>query len=459
MNTSTKILALFLGLNIAYLISPEKISAQPNGISFQVFYDQLSPYGEWVDDPNNGYIWLPDVGSDFTPYSTDGHWIYSDYGWTWVSDYDWGWAPFHYGRWDFDDRYGWFWVPGHEWGPAWVVWKHSDSYYGWAPMRPGISIAMAYGNDYYMPADRWVFVNERYIESPHIHRYYVDRAMNVTIYRNARVINRTYEDRNRHTTYVSGPDREEVQRATGRAVRTVVIRENDRPGQNARRGELQIYRPEVQRNDDHSNHYAPARTVRSEDVRRGTPSERNRGNRGDDQRRNDHPQPSNQQNTNRGDQHQNDNRQPQTQTRTDQNNNHVSQPVQQNNTTPTDNRRTQETRREQQPAQQNANPPEKRERTAQPQQQSQQSQPQQQQTRTAQPQQQQQQQTRTAQPQQQQQQPQQQQTRTAQPQQQQQQQTRTAKPQEHSAKTERRERKAKADEKKTDDTQNDRRRN
>src|ERR1035437_298438 len=285
MKTSTKILTLFLGLNIAYLIAPEKVSAQPNGISFQVFYDQLSPYGQWVDDPNNGYIWLPNVGPDFTPYSSDGHWVYSDYGWTWVSDYDWGWAPFHYGRWDYDDYYGWFWVPGHEWGPAWVVWRHSDNYYGWAPMRPGISITMAYSNDYYVPADRWVFVNERYIESPHIHRYYVERSRNVTIYQNTRVINRTYEDRNRHTTYVSGPDRDEVQRVTGRSVRTVVIRENDQPGQHSRRGELQIYRPEVQKNDDHTKHYAPAKTVRSEDVRsRGNASERNRGNRGDDQR-------------------------------------------------------------------------------------------------------------------------------------------------------------------------------
>jgi len=43
----------------------------------------------------------------------------TDDGMTWVSDYNWGWAPFHYGRWDYNDSYGWFWIPDNEWGPAW----------------------------------------------------------------------------------------------------------------------------------------------------------------------------------------------------------------------------------------------------------------------------------------------------------------------------------------------------
>ena len=122
-----------------------RASAQQPDVSFQVFYDQLSPYGQWIDYPNYGYVWIPDAGSDFAPYSTRGHWIITDYGFTWVSDYDWGWAPFHYGRWDYDNYYGWFWIPDNEWGPAWVSWRRADGYYGWEPMGPGISINISFG--------------------------------------------------------------------------------------------------------------------------------------------------------------------------------------------------------------------------------------------------------------------------------------------------------------------------
>jgi len=68
-------------------------------ITYQTFYDDLSPYGDWIYYPEYGYVWQPDMGPDFRPYSTGGHWVWSDeYEWMWVSDYDWGWAPFHYGR-------------------------------------------------------------------------------------------------------------------------------------------------------------------------------------------------------------------------------------------------------------------------------------------------------------------------------------------------------------------------
>ena len=73
---------------------------------------------------------MPDADEDFQPYSTNGHWVWTDdYEWMWVSDYDWGWAPFHYGRWDNDPYYGWYWVPGYEWSPAWVAWRDGGDYY------------------------------------------------------------------------------------------------------------------------------------------------------------------------------------------------------------------------------------------------------------------------------------------------------------------------------------------
>src|SRR5665647_2087301 len=116
MKSKIKILAILLGLIISSVIFSKQASAQQGNVSFQVFYDELSPYGQWVDDPNYGYIWIPDAGQDFVPYSSNGYWVLSDYGWTWVSDYNWGWAPFHYGRWDFNNYYGWFWIPDNVWG-------------------------------------------------------------------------------------------------------------------------------------------------------------------------------------------------------------------------------------------------------------------------------------------------------------------------------------------------------
>ena len=109
------------------------------------FQASLSPYGQWNTVPEYGNVWTPSVamvGMDFSPYATGGHWVLTEYGWTWVSDYDWGWAPFHYGRWAVAGSYGWCWIPGRVWGPAWVSWRYGGGYAGWAPLPPrGVTIA------------------------------------------------------------------------------------------------------------------------------------------------------------------------------------------------------------------------------------------------------------------------------------------------------------------------------
>lgn len=145
MKRSIKSIVILFVLISASIIVPKQTVAQHTDINFQVFYDELSPYGQWVDYKNYGYVWIPDAGSDFVPYSTNGHWVLSDYGWTWVSDYEWGWAPFHYGRWNYNNYYGWLWIPDNEWGPAWVNWRQADGYFGWSPMEYGISLSMSFG--------------------------------------------------------------------------------------------------------------------------------------------------------------------------------------------------------------------------------------------------------------------------------------------------------------------------
>lgn len=256
MKSKIKLSVIFLAIITSSLFFTGKLSAQQGYVSFQVFYDQLSPYGQWVDYPNYGNVWIPDAGSDFSPYSTRGYWIMTDYGWTWQSDYSWGWAPFHYGRWSFDNYYGWFWVPDYEWGPAWVNWRGSDGYYGWSPMQPGVSLSVSFGMGYNSDYDHWNFVRGRDFGRSNINRYYVSHDDHDRIVRNSTVINNTYIDNSRHTTYVTGPSREDVQRVTGKRVRPVTIQESTKPEQRVRNGNLHIYRPQVTR-DNNTDQKAP----------------------------------------------------------------------------------------------------------------------------------------------------------------------------------------------------------
>jgi hypothetical protein len=231
-------------------------------VSYQSFYDALSPYGQWIDYPQYGYVWMPNVGPDFKPYATNGNWVYTDGGWTWASNYPWGWATFHYGRWFFEDGYGWMWIPGDEWAPAWVSWRQSPGYYGWAPLGPSVSISASAGGGYNPPAHYWCFVPQQYVTSPHVNNYYVSEQQNVTIINNTTVIHNTTIVNNtlNNTTivnnnvtnnrvtvnnYAGGPDPAEVSRVTGTPLRPVALRASNTPGESMAGGGLAIYRPKV----------------------------------------------------------------------------------------------------------------------------------------------------------------------------------------------------------------------
>lgn len=232
-------------------------------VSYQTFYDELSPYGQWIDYPGHGYVWVPDAENDFRPYSTNGHWVWTDnYEWMWVSDYDWGWAPFHYGRWDNDPYYGWFWVPDYEWSPAWVAWRDGGDYYGWAPIRPGINISVNFNiGSYSPPYDFWCFAPRRYIASPYINRYYVDRGRNVTIINQTTIIVNNYRYGNNYG-FRSGPRRIEVERYTGR-INPVRFRQSYSPGRTSFRGnEVTVYRPNIRQ--DNNRNLAPRQFERYE---------------------------------------------------------------------------------------------------------------------------------------------------------------------------------------------------
>src|SRR5665647_2690761 len=269
MKSNIKIIALLLMFSIGTSITPQKVSAQVS-VSFQIFYDNLSPYGYWVDNPDYGYVWVPNVSSGFTPYSTNGYWIFTEDGWTWVSNYAWGWAPFHYGRWFYDSYYGWLWVPGNEWSPGWVIWRRSEGYYGWAPLGPGISIDFAYSPGYNVPYNHWRFVRDRDFGRRDINNYYINSSNNTSILNKSTVINNFREDKTRNVRYNAGPDRTEVERRAGKTFTPLPVKESSRPGENLRKDQLQIYKPQVQKNNANERKPAPSKVVNLKDVRPAT---------------------------------------------------------------------------------------------------------------------------------------------------------------------------------------------
>lgn len=208
-------LSFFLIAAIVSFTPVAKTAAQSVSVSvnFNTFQQELSPYGKWMNNPRFGQVWINnDAG--FKPYYTNGHWEYTNYGWSWESDYDWGWAPFHYGRWEHDPYYGWMWIPGYEWASAWVSWSSYENYYGWAPLGYGININVPFGS---IPYNNWNFIPRRNICDRDLNRYYVSHRQNYN-FRNAVVINNYYNGNRGVGRYVRGPERREVERYTSNRI-------------------------------------------------------------------------------------------------------------------------------------------------------------------------------------------------------------------------------------------------
>jgi hypothetical protein len=215
-------------------------------VTYQTFYDGLSPYGTWIDYPEYGHVWSPGVEEDFRPYATNGHWVYSDEGWAWASDYAWGWAPFHYGSWLYDDNYGWLWIAGYNWSPAWVTWGNSGDDYCWAPLMPGVGITSEFSS-WRPPSYYWNACGRSHIYDHNLTQVIErpDRMSDVA--RNISVINNFGPTRMKDAYYSKGPDVQEVQKYVQPRIQPASIREVHTFTEAKHSGnQLNVYRPVVQ---------------------------------------------------------------------------------------------------------------------------------------------------------------------------------------------------------------------
>ncbi|MFA8342725.1 MAG: DUF6600 domain-containing protein [Rhodothermaceae bacterium] len=132
---------------VTFLILAGTTEARYKGaeVSYEIFYESLAPYGEWIEIDYDLVVWKPySPGRHWAPYKK-GEWFWTSDGWYWDSYEPFGWATYHYGRWHHDDYYGWLWFPGERWAPAWVEWRYSDNYIGWTPLSPYAKFKAGFG--------------------------------------------------------------------------------------------------------------------------------------------------------------------------------------------------------------------------------------------------------------------------------------------------------------------------
>jgi hypothetical protein len=184
------------------------------------FRAALEGYGQWVQHPRWGEVWIPEqVPPDWQPYRL-GHWAYTDeWGWYWDSEEDFGWVTYHYGRWVFDRGLGWIWIPGKEWGPAWVDWRQGDDFVGWAPLPPDEAI----DEDYETP-DTYMFVRAGDLLAPRAYEVFLERRERFAYYNRSFLVNRSVMLRGGNRIAVNpGVPPAFIARASGRPFRPVSI--------------------------------------------------------------------------------------------------------------------------------------------------------------------------------------------------------------------------------------------
>lgn len=236
-------------------------------VEYNYFYTSLAPYGAWVEIDGYGRCWRPTVAvvdRSWRPYGHRGRWVYTNCGWYWHSDYSWGWAPFHYGRWWNHPGHGWIWKPDLVWAPAWVTWRWSDSYCGWAPLPPGAhyrhgvgltyvhspSLRVGVSFDFGLTPDCYTFIPSWRFRDRHPWRHRLGHREVVNVINQTTIINNITHD-DRRVIVNEGPGRDRIRTVTRSEIPRVTLRdtpaEAGRPIRSERLladgTEMAVYRP------------------------------------------------------------------------------------------------------------------------------------------------------------------------------------------------------------------------
>ena len=188
-----------------------------------VGYEDLDDHGDWVSEPEYGYVWRPRrVVSGWAPYRY-GRWVYvSPWGWSWVDNTRWGFAPFHYGRWAYV-RHRWCWVPG----PRHIRPVYAPALVGWVG-GPRVSVSLSFGNVGWYPLSPHDVYYPGYRHTPRYIRY-VNVSNTVIINNNyfygGRRIPHPRFDHRRHGYGVSAVSREHF--VGGRPISNHLVRIGD----------------------------------------------------------------------------------------------------------------------------------------------------------------------------------------------------------------------------------------
>lgn len=226
------------------------------------FYDDLAPYGAWLQLSGVGWCWQPRtvvLERGWRPYCHGGHWVWTDAGWYWQSDYSWGWAPFHYGRWLLHERSGWVWIPDTVWGPAWITWRVAADHCGWAPLPPraefdlnlgfrfnGVRVSSSF--DFGMRPEVFTFIALGDFHQHDLGQRLLAPAEVARVYHQTSIVNNYVVN---HAVVNRGVAIERVTAATHRPVQKIEIR--DLPAgaprqanpRSADQAELAVYRPHL----------------------------------------------------------------------------------------------------------------------------------------------------------------------------------------------------------------------
>jgi hypothetical protein len=230
-------------------------------VDIGVFFDSLAPYGTWIQTDSYGWCWVPSVveyDATWRPYVSGGHWVWTNWGWTWVSYYNWGWAPYHYGRWVVIDYGRWAWVPGYVWGPAWVSWRVGGGYIGWYPLPPDVDFRWDIGIRYHHNHFRlgfyydnypgvWTFVPAGRFSHVRVSNYALPERRVVNIYNITNNVTNIYYDSKDQRVVDYGPDVRYVERYAGKKITEYRLAESSKIGQPAvQKGNvLEVYKPRL----------------------------------------------------------------------------------------------------------------------------------------------------------------------------------------------------------------------